>query len=311
MNKVLIMLSTYNGQKFLREQLDSLYAQEGVDIHILVRDDGSKDYTLELLRDYKEKNGKMTILPASNAGAAKSFHILAHYALTEMQKFDYYAFCDQDDVWLKDKLYKSCISLNKSTAQYKLYYGPAILVDGCLNPLETSSSKIVNNLEANIFASRSLGCTQVFNKALLEKFVSLFEYINTAKPNDYIPFHDGWLSLIAYALDADVIVGEEPLILYRQHGHNVVGANENHFIRTIKRVKRFLGGSCPKSSKCKLVLKFLGDDIPQANYQLLDLCANYKDSFVKRIRLATTSKLYQYSVADNICLLVTIVTGTF
>ena len=311
MNKVLIMLSTYNGQKYLREQLDSLYAQEGVDIHILVRDDGSKDDTLEILKDYKEHKGKMTILPTPNVGAAKSFHFLAHSALYEMQMFDYYAFCDQDDVWLKDKLYKSCISLNKSTAQYKLYYGPAILVDGCLNPLETASTKIVNNLEANIFASRSLGCTQVFNKALLEKFVSLFDYITNANSNDFIPLHDGWISLIAYALDADVMVGEEPLIFYRQHGHNVVGANENYFIRTKKRLKRFVNGSCPKSSKCKLVLKYLGDDIPQANYQLLDLCANYKDSVAKRIRLATTSNMYQYSVADNIGLLATIVSGTF
>lgn len=311
MNKVLIMLSTYNGHKYLREQLDSLYAQEEVEIHILVRDDGSKDDTLEILKDYKEHKGKMTILPTPNVGAAKSFHLIAHYALTEMRDFNYYAFCDQDDVWLKDKLYKSCISLDKSTALYKLFYGPATLVDRYLNPLGASSFMIVNNLEANIFASRSLGCTQVFNKALLEKFVSLFDYVSNANPNDFIPLHDGWMSLIAYALDADVIVGDEPLMLYRQHGHNVVGANENYFERTTKRLKRFFRGSCPKSSKCKLVLNVLGNDIPQENYQLLDLCANYKDSVVKRIKLATTSNMYQYSVADNIGLWATIVTGTF
>ena len=146
---------------------------------------------------------------------------------------------------------------------------------------------------------------------MLEKFVSLFDYVSNANPDDFIPLHDGWMSLIAYALDADVIVGDEPLMLYRQHGHNVVGANENYFKRTTKRLKRFVNGSCPKSSKCKLVLKYLGDEIPQANYQLLDLCANYKDSVVKRIKLATTSNMYQYSVADNIGLWATIVTGTF
>ena len=120
-HNILILLTTYNSRKYIREQLDSLYAQQDVRIDILVRDDCSTDDTLELLRDYKEKNGKMTILPASNAGAAYSFHILAHYALTEMQKFDYYSFCDRDDVWLKNKLYISCISLDKTKALYKFF----------------------------------------------------------------------------------------------------------------------------------------------------------------------------------------------
>lgn len=311
MNKVLIMLSTYNGEKYLREQLDSLYAQEGVDIHILVRDDGSKDNTLGILKKHKEQNGKMTILPAANAGAAKSFHLLAHYAFTEMPEFDYYAFCDQDDVWLGNKLISACDYLNKSTSQYKLYYGPATLVDGNLTPLHTPFAKIVNNLEANIFASRSLGCTQVFNKAMLEKFVFLHEYVINARDGVFVPLHDGWMSLIAYALGADVIVNEESHILYRQHEHNVVGANENILNRTTRRFKRFFSGTCPKSTKCRLVLDVMGIEIPESNRKILAMCANYKKNIASRFKLATYSRLYQYSGLDNLGLSATILTGTF
>ena len=104
MCSVLVMLSTYNGEKFLAQQLDSLYKQKKVDVFILVRDDGSNDKTLEILNQYKDKYGKMIVLAQSNIGVAQSFFSLMYYAVTEMPKFDFYAFCDQDDVWFENKL---------------------------------------------------------------------------------------------------------------------------------------------------------------------------------------------------------------
>lgn len=309
-DNVLIMLSTYNGEKYLREQLNSLYNQTGVDIHILVRDDGSKDKTLDILNEYSQKYGAITILPSVNVGAAKSFHLLAYYAYQEMHKFDYYAFCDQDDVWQNQKLSYSCEALNNTKCKYKLFYGPATLVDKDLNLLG-SSVKIINNLEANIFSSRSLGCTQVFNWDLLEKFVSLHNYVVNARNTDYIPLHDGWISLMAYSLAADVIIGDHPLIFYRQHSNNVVGMNESHVERCLKRIMRFRKGLCPKSSKCRLIIETVGNCIPPSNYKLLSLCAFYKTNYKSRLKLAFYSKLYQYSLIDNIGLFFTIITGTF
>lgn len=311
MNNVLIMLSTYNGGEFLREQLDSLYAQKNVKFHVLVRDDGSKDCTLEILEEYRRNYGMMDILSDVNYGAAKSFHLLAHYALTQMPVYDYYAFCDQDDVWFINKLQVSCEALRACCDNYKLFYGPAMLVDAGLNQLHSPCATIVNNLEANIFASRSLGCTQVFNRALLEKFDSLYSYVVNAKRGDFVPLHDAWMSLIAYSLSANVIVGKEPLMLYRQHGNNVVGANDKFMKRTLGRFKRFFGGTCPKSTKCKLVLDNIGKDMPEENFELIEMCANYKKNFISRLKLAACYRLYQYTLADNLGLFATIITGTF
>ena len=103
-NKVLILVSTYNGEKYLPEQLDSLYAQEGVDIHILVRDDGSKDNTIGILKNYQGSKGKMTIIEGENIGAGQSFLALINEATTNYPDYDYYAFCDQDDVWYGNKV---------------------------------------------------------------------------------------------------------------------------------------------------------------------------------------------------------------
>ena len=92
-------MSTYNGEKYLKEQIDSILSQEGVDVRLYIRDDGSSDRTTDILASYQEhKNVK--IEKGNNLGFAKSFLT----ALDECDEADYYAFSDQDDVWEKDKL---------------------------------------------------------------------------------------------------------------------------------------------------------------------------------------------------------------
>lgn len=96
---VCVLLSTYNGEKYLEEQLNSLIKQEDVELRILVRDDGSKDRTHEIL-DKWQKRGHINWYEGKNKGAAQSFMDLIYNA----PEADYYAFCDQDDVWLPEKL---------------------------------------------------------------------------------------------------------------------------------------------------------------------------------------------------------------
>lgn len=96
---VQVVMSTYNGEKYLKEQIDSILSQEGVDVRLYIRDDGSSDRTTDILASYQEhKNVK--IEKGNNLGFAKSFLT----ALDECDEADYYAFSDQDDVWEKDKL---------------------------------------------------------------------------------------------------------------------------------------------------------------------------------------------------------------
>lgn len=311
MNKVLILLSTYNGEKFLREQLDSLYAQKGVDVHILVRDDGSKDNTVGILREYEIAYGKITILIESNIGVSRSFYRLMQYALFEMETFDYYSFCDQDDVWFEYKLEKSCCQIDSSTSQPQLFYAPAVPVDDELIPLKFSTIRVVNCLGANIASNHSLGCTQVFNRALLERIVKICKYAKAHKEiGTYYPLHDAWSALVAYSI-GKVIIGEVPLMFYRQHGGNVVGSSQSTLKNLITRINRYTKSERKKSTKCRIILELLNEEIPNKNRALLEKCAYNDKSFSNRMKLAFTKDIYHYGFLYNIGIFLVVITNRF
>lgn len=289
------MLSTYNGHKYIREQLDSLFTQEGVEIHILVRDDGSKDSTVDILKEYQELYGKMTIHADKNVGAAMSFHTLISYASKEVDKYDYFAYADQDDVWMSDKLVSAVKMLDRSGAKTKLYFCLPELVDAELNILPSKKPCVANNLKGNIVTSHILGCTQVFNGHLL-RLVSMY------RPNtqDRIPLHDGWTALVAYAFNADVIFDKDKYIKYRQHGNNVVGSNKS-FIEVQKaRISRYFNGRSLKSGKCQLVLDVYDDLLGVNNKEILTNCVSYKNSFKAKMKMLFDIGFFQYDFTTNV-----------
>ena len=123
MNKVLILMSVYNGEKYLVEQIESLIHQERVDVSILVRDDGSSDGTIDILENYKTK-GILDFYTGENLRPARSFMHL----LFNAPDCDYYAFCDQDDVWLPEKLLVATDAL-KDVNGPSMFYHAMDLVD--------------------------------------------------------------------------------------------------------------------------------------------------------------------------------------
>lgn len=135
---VQVVMSTYNGEKYLKEQIDSILSQEGVDVRLYIRDDGSSDRTTDILASYQEhKNVK--IEKGNNLGFAKSFLT----ALDECDEADYYAFSDQDDVWEKDKLSTAIEILEEESQSTPLLYCSALQrVDENLNPLHVQSYHI-------------------------------------------------------------------------------------------------------------------------------------------------------------------------
>ena len=100
MDKVQVLLSTYNGEKYLQEQIESIIRQEDVEISLLIRDDGSCDKTIEIIENLKRKNSNIIYYSGNNLGPARSFMDL----INKSGNFDYYAFSDQDDVWKSKKL---------------------------------------------------------------------------------------------------------------------------------------------------------------------------------------------------------------
>ena len=238
MKQVNILLSTYNGEKFIKEQLRSLLEQEGVRVNILVRDDGSSDHTQQILQEYQDK-GLLEWYGGPNITTAYSFLNLMHRA----SESEYYAFCDQDDFWLKDKLQIAVEQLEQYPHDRPaLYYGRARLVDQDLQPIKdsgTSSDKMLD-FKSAVINSNATGCTMVFNKALLR--------IVKEKNPSYIAMHDGWIHKICIIMKGNIFYDEDVHILYRQHGGNVIGSSNSKWRRIKNHYASFKKRECIRKS---------------------------------------------------------------
>lgn len=295
MNSVLIMLSTYNGEKFLREQLDSLYQQKDVDIHVLVRDDGSKDNTVEILKEYQHKYGKMTIRSDENIGAAMSFYTLMSYAYREYPNYDYYAFSDQDDVWLEDKLFIATQQLSENNGD--LYYCNAIITDSNLNKIKNLGVKHNLSLQYLMFRQPALGCTQVMTKNYFSFCTKLFkDYYNENPP--LIRLHDVWTMWISQMIGVKVIVDDDAHILYRQHGNNVTTHIKESVLQKMRRVsKRSRKHKGNTYSNLKIIGELIQSQLTSNAKDALNRMYDYKSSILKTLSFAFYMQKYFKSIS--------------
>ena len=134
--KVQILMSTYNGEEFVREQLDSILAQSYPDVDILIRDDGSQDDTFVILKEYEERHSNIRAYQGENIGVNKSFFELLRKS---NQEAAYIGFCDQDDYWLPEKIEKAAEQLERLDGP-ALYCSAKTLVDENLEPLNSQQN---------------------------------------------------------------------------------------------------------------------------------------------------------------------------
>lgn len=227
MKKVLVIMATYNGEKFLSEQLDSILQQKNVQVDILVRDDGSKDGTKKILGEYK-KGEKIKWYEGEHLDVQKGYFELMKKAVT--LKWDYIAFSDQDDVWDENKLFVAIENLDKITQDIPaLYYCGQTLADSNLNVIAEHKLNNYRNFVARFVLSDFAGCTGVFNRKLLEKVVDF-------EPT-YMMMHDTWVLKVCLCLGGQVVVDPETHMKYRQHGGNTVGLGRSipAYLRQVKQ----------------------------------------------------------------------------
>lgn len=209
--KVQILMSTYNGEEFIKEQLDSILAQTYPDVDILIRDDGSSDDTFLILKEYEEMHQNIKAYQGENIGVNKSF-----FELLKKSNADYIGFCDQDDYWLPEKIEKAVEQLERMDGP-ALYCGAKTLVDENLEPLESQQSAHLKPGFGNaVIESICSGCTALMNKELAD-------IIRERLPKDVI-HHDWWCYMAATYLGS-MYYDEEAYIYYRQHANNEVGAS--------------------------------------------------------------------------------------
>ena len=278
MEKVAVLMSTYNGDRYLENQIDSLLAQEGVEVKILARDDGSRDKTLEILDRYKNSNSGLDYYVEQNLGPAGSFLDLMKRA----PDADFYALCDQDDIWLPDKLKIAVEAIQKRECEEGtpvLYYGMPRFADNDGNLLKGPKGIYEKSLDFSscLIKSNSTGCTMVFNRALLK-------LINSKAPGP-ITMHDEWLHKVCLAVGGTLIYDEDVHILYRQHGGNTIGGQLS-FRKVLKRYwKTLTEPDCIRSKCIKSVVDCFGEKMNYKNLKMAEKVASYKDSFGNRMKL--------------------------
>ena len=310
LKRVLILLSTYNGERFLDQQLDSIYAQENVDYHILARDDGSSDTTLDVLHNYSQNYGRMTIIEGENVGAACSFFSLIKYAVDKMPRYDYYAFCDQDDVWYNDKLARAVRCLQSSSNLLNLYFSMANLCDADNKIIGKTSMPRDIGYHTVFFNNPALGCTQVLSYDLLCMGLDVPYIISHDTKKQRALLHDAWIYDVASFTDAFMMCDDRTSMSYRQHGSNVTTYKKSWFQKykfVIKNINKYRNARYQES----WLLKKYEDRYSEEKRDYLNMFCHYKDNWFKTVLCAFKANLKCRALADRVLFRLMIVTRTF
>lgn len=229
---ITVIMSAYNGSKYIEAQLDSIFQQVGVKVLCYVRDDGSTDDTLQVLKKYVLTSGELIICEGENVGWERSFLL----ALKDAPQADYYAFADQDDIWFEDKLISGIKMLEKEGSKNKpcMYHCNKISVTEDLKPLAHQVRRTPRplNRQNALIQEYAQGCSIIMNenaRQLITKYI----------PREKIA-HDFWCGLLCY-LFGEVIYDNKPHFYHISHGNNASG--EGHIIGSWKRrLKKFFAG---------------------------------------------------------------------
>lgn len=289
--KTIVLMSTYNGEKYLREQLESLLTQELLPTKILIRDDGSKDSTLDILKEYGDKHDFIEYYQGNNIGPAKSFFELINKA----EGYDYYSLCDQDDVWLKDKLKVGVETLKKEKNDIPLLYCSKVsFTDANLNIIKANISKLYNytDFAHSLLYQTAPGCTMIFNSKAREKIIKY------DMNKEYCIIHDSIIHKVC-TLFGKMILDETPHMFYRQHGDNTIGLPTNKYQQFVLRVKRYFNGDNKnyRSNTAKSLLNVY-KDIDEDSKHLLEIVANYASDKKLEKELLTKECFKSHTIND-------------
>jgi glycosyltransferase involved in cell wall biosynthesis len=299
MKSVAVLLSTYNGERFLREQLDSIFAQKDVDVFVVASDDGSQDKTVDILKAYQEKFGsdRLAIRQGPRKGFAANFMSMV---CDDSIQADYFAFSDQDDVWDEDKLARAVSMIAEVPAEKPaLYCGRTRLINEAgqqigFSPLFKRPPSFGNALVQSIAG----GNTMLFNNAARNLFLSI---------NLPVPSHD-WLAYMLVSGAGGVMVYDAvPKVGYRQHGANLVGSNRG-LKAAIVRIRKLLGDRLRNNSDLNvLVLRSAYSFLVADNQKIFDEFCKVRDGVMfVRCKAFFRSGIHRQATIQNIALFLSV-----
>lgn len=283
---VLVIMSTYNGEKFLREQIHSILEQKNVNLTLVIRDDGSEDRTRNIINEYEKKDIRVKAIYGENLGFRKSFfNTLRDYASTE---FEYFAFADQDDVWLPQKLDVAIRKLNELNCKKKLYVSSLNVVDRNLNPMYINSfDGLKISYGSALSRQRLAGCTMVFDNALamLCKKYDMDEF-----QKDLIS-HDGALYYICLACGGKVVFDKNSYIKFRRHSETVTEHGRGFIKRFLSITDIFGKNKNLRLEQAKSIYKVYKNEMTEDTKILSKEIISYKKNLITRIKLAFDKRI--------------------
>lgn len=287
--KVDILVSTYNGARYLRELLESVLNQDYPSFSVLVRDDGSTDATVDIIREYAARDARVRLCGTGRRGVVGSFFELLRVANPDAQ---YFAFCDQDDWWYPTKIKSAVTRMQKGAVSGpQLYCSRVEAVDEHLQHLAFSAAKVRVGFSNAVVENIAIGCTSVLN-AHARKLILEHE-------PEHALMHDWWCYLVVSAL-GEVIYDDYVGIKYRQHGGNVVGMQTRVLKDFVQRLSRvFISRRYYVSDQARELLRCFGDKLGPNRAALLRELLEGKGSFATRLRLSVAKPVYRQRVLDD------------
>ena len=276
--KVIVVLSSYNGEQYIRRQLDSIFSQKEVCVTCYVRDDGSTDKTLSILESLTKQYPNLIVIKGENIGWKASFM----EALKNSGDADYYAFSDQDDIWFEDKLKRAIEFLEKTDLRRPaLYHSNRLSCNEELIPLKKQTKRIAQPLsfENSLVQEYCQGCTMVFNKVARDLACKCY--------SNKLP-HDYWIGLISYIFGT-VIYEDVPTLYHIHHGNNA-STDGDLYTGWIKRLMKYNERSV-YVVPANILLNFQVNGLTSYQVKILRVLILSKNSVLKRLLLVLNNKI--------------------
>lgn len=292
---VAVLLCTFNGDHFLREQMDSIAAQSHQNWVVYASDDGSTDGTLEILHQYQQSWGKERLVLSRGPRSGFSNNFLAVLGQA-CGRHAYYAFCDQDDLWHPSKLERALNWLQQQPARLpSLYCGRTRIIDFTgkaigFSPLFSKRPSFENALMQSLAG----GNTMVINQASCD-------LLKETPANTPLVCHDWWAYLLVTGCGGNVYYDPTPTLDYRQHNRNVIGANTSIKSR-LNRLNRMLKGSLNEWNSTNIAaLNSFSSRLTQGSAVSLRRLEQARHaSLITRIKLMVSSRFYRQTIFGNL-----------
>ncbi|HDM8227001.1 TPA: glycosyltransferase [Vibrio campbellii] len=232
-SKVCVLLAAYNGEKYIEEQINTILSQRNVDLDLFIRLDPSNDKTEDIIYKFSYDNKNVKVLPVveSSGGAGQNFFKLM--LLVDFSEYDFIAFADQDDIWFPDKISRSVDKI--LTKGVDAYSSNVLAWWNCGKETLVNKSSPQRDYDY-LFESAGPGCTFVFTSSLANEIKNFLESLGEGVKDLWL--HDWFCYAFARSRGFTWFIDSKPMMKYRQHELNSVGANSgiNAFIVRVKAV---------------------------------------------------------------------------